>query len=89
MHVQPDPQSILHLVAKLAELGVPTPPVPDPLPPRDAARVAGEASKLVARYAEQSGRGREAFASLVLRALKQARYDPRNLFRFAQGVPPR
>ena len=33
----------------------------------------------VAKYVEQSGRGEEAFPSLVLRALKQARYDPRNL----------
>src|SRR5213076_2877995 len=53
--------------------------VPDPLAPQDAARVAGEASKLVAAYTEQSGRGRFAFPSLVLRSLKQARYDPRNL----------
>ncbi len=28
---------------------------------------------------EQSGRGAEAFPALVLRALKQARYDPKNL----------
>ena len=28
---------------------------------------------------EQSGRGREAFPALILRSLKQARYDPRNL----------
>jgi ribonuclease R len=47
--------------------------------PQQAAIVAGEASKLVATYAEQAGRGREAFPALVLRALKQARYDPRNL----------
>ena len=30
-------------------------------------------------YVEQSGRGREAFPALVLRALKQARYDTRTL----------
>src|SRR3954467_9270349 len=47
--------------------------------PRDAARVAGEASKRIAEYVEQSGRGRYAFPSLVLRALKQARYDKANL----------
>jgi ribonuclease R len=33
----------------------------------------------VAAYVEQAGRGREAFPTLVLRALTQARYDPRNL----------
>ena len=38
-----------------------------------------ESSERVTAYVEQSGRGREAFPSLVLRALKQARYDPRNL----------
>jgi ribonuclease R len=79
VHERPDPQSVEHLLAKLADLGVPTPPVPDPLTPQLAAVVAGEASTLVATYAAQSGRGREAFPSLVLRALKQARYDPRNL----------
>ena len=36
-------------------------------------------SARVGEYAKQSGRGAEAFPSLVLRALKQARYDPRNL----------
>ena len=30
-------------------------------------------------YVERSGRGREAFPSLVLRSLKQARYHPENL----------
>ncbi|HET7127992.1 MAG TPA: RNB domain-containing ribonuclease [Gaiellaceae bacterium] len=79
VHERPDPKAVEHLVAKLADLGVPTPPVPSPLTPQLAATVAGEASKLVATYAEQSGRGREAFPSLVLRALKQARYDPKNL----------
>ena len=47
--------------------------------PQAAAELAGEISRRVAEYVEQSGRGREAFPSLVLRALKQARYDPRNL----------
>jgi ribonuclease R len=53
--------------------------VPERLSPQQAATLAGETSKLVAQYAEQSGRGREAFPALVLRALKQARYDPKNL----------
>jgi ribonuclease R len=79
VHERPDPQAVERLVARLAELGVPTPPVPEPLTTNDAAAVAGAASTLVARYAEQSGRGRVAFPAIVLRALKQARYDPRNL----------
>jgi ribonuclease R len=79
VHERPDPQAVLLLVAKLADLGVPTPPVPDPLLPQDAARLAGAISMRVAEYAAQSGRGREAFPALVLRALKHPRYDPRNL----------
>ena len=47
--------------------------------PREAARVAAAASELVAEYTARAGRGQEAFRALVLRALKQARYDPRNL----------
>ncbi len=79
VHECPEPQAVEHLLAKLTDLGVPTPPVPERLSPQQAATLAGETSKLVARYAGQSGRGREAFPALVLRALKQARYDPRNL----------
>src|SRR5439155_22233072 len=45
----------------------------------DAAALAAEASELVTDYSAKSGRVREGFQSLVLRALKQARYDPRNL----------
>ncbi len=79
VHEQPDPQSIALLLAKLADLDVPTPPAPERLSPADAARLAAEASEQVTEYVTKSGRGRAAFPSLVLRALKQARYDPRNL----------
>ncbi len=81
VHERPDPQAIQLLLAKLAALEVPTPPAPDAdsLTPSAAARVAGEISERVTAYVEQTGRGREAFPSLVLRALKQARYDPENL----------
>jgi len=79
VHERPDPPAVELLIAKLIDLGVPTPPVPDRLSPQQAAVVAGETSKRVAQYVAQSGRGREAFPSLVLRALKQARYDPANL----------
>jgi ribonuclease R len=81
VHERPDPTAISLLLAKLAELEVPTPPAPDTehLTPRQAATLAGEISERVSEYIERSGRGVEAFPSLVLRALKQARYDPKNL----------
>ena len=79
VHERPEPQSVELLLAKLAELEVPTPPVPEQLTPGEAAKLAAAVSERVAEYTEQSGRGRQAFPSLVLRALKQARYDPRNL----------
>ncbi len=79
VHERPDPEAVELLLAKLAELDVPTPPAPETLTPATAARVAARASELVTDYVERSGRGREAFPALVLRSLKQARYDPRNL----------
>jgi ribonuclease R len=79
VHEEPDPQSVEGLLTKFADLQVPTPPVPERLSPQSAAEVMGEISATVAEYSAQSGRGKEAFQSLLLRALKQARYDPRNL----------
>ena len=81
VHERPDPQAIGLLLAKLADLGVPTPPAPelDRLGPADAARLAGEVSDRVSDYVARARRGVEAFPSLVLRSLKQARYDPANL----------
>jgi ribonuclease R len=79
VHERPDPQSVLLLLAKLEELEVPTPPAREHLTPSDAATLAAAAAERVETYVEQSHRGRDAFPALVLRALKQARYDPRNL----------
>ena len=81
VHERPDPTAISLLLAKLAELEVPTPPAPESerLTPGQAAKLAGEVSERVSEYIESSGRGVEAFPALVLRALKQARYDPKNL----------
>ena len=82
VHERPDQQAVALLVAKLADLGVPTPPAPakpEELSPTDAAALAAATAERVSEYVGQSGRGREAFPMLVLRSLKQARYDPRNL----------
>jgi ribonuclease R len=79
VHERPDPQSVERLLARLADLGVPTPPAPERLSPQEAATLAGETSRAVTAYTAQARRGREAFPALVLRALKQARYDPHNL----------
>jgi ribonuclease R len=81
VHERPDPQAIALLLAQLHDLEVPTPPAPEEerLSPAEAARVASAVSEAVTEYVARSGRGREAFPTLVLRSLKQARYDPRNL----------
>jgi ribonuclease R len=79
VHERPEPQSVELLLAKLTDLEVPTPPAPEQLSPAEAARLAALVSERLAGYVPRSGRGEEAFPALVLRALKQARYDPRNL----------
>ena len=79
VHERPDPDAIELLLRKLADLEVPTPPMPEQLSPALAASVAAQTSDRVMDYVRRSGRGREAFPALVLRSLKQARYDPRNL----------
>jgi ribonuclease R len=81
VHERPDPQAVALLLAKLADLEVPTPPAPETesMSPAAAAELAAEISEQVSSYTERSRRGREAFPALVLRSLKQARYDPANL----------
>jgi len=81
VHERPDPQAVGLLLARLEALEVPTPPAPetDRLSPSEAEQLAARASERVSAYVKRAGRGVEAFPTLVLRALKQARYDPRNL----------
>ncbi|HEV7615037.1 MAG TPA: RNB domain-containing ribonuclease [Solirubrobacterales bacterium] len=78
VHAQPDPARIEHLVAQLAALGVPTPPLGQGISAQQAGEIAAEASRLVGREARRRGHGREAYTSLVLRSLKQAAYSERN-----------
>jgi ribonuclease R len=56
VHEQPDPQRIELLVAQLAALDLPTPPLPKNPSPSQAAQIAGEASRLVAAEAARRGR---------------------------------
>ena len=81
IHEPPEAQSISRLLGMLTDLGVPTPaaPEPDHLTPQNAAALAAEISERVMDYVRRSGRGAFAFPPLVLRSLKQARYDPANL----------
>jgi ribonuclease R len=79
VHEQPDPQRVERLVEQLSALGLPTPPVPERLGPSEAATLAADASRLVLSEAARRGHGRGAYTSLVLRAMKQARYSERNL----------
>ena len=79
VHEPPDPARVERLVAQLASLDVPTPPIPKQISQTVAADLVGEISRAVDRYVRASGHGRVALTSLVLRSLKQAYYSPRNL----------
>ncbi|MDQ6835990.1 MAG: RNB domain-containing ribonuclease [Actinomycetota bacterium] len=80
VHDQPEATSVLRLVDQLASLGVPTPPVArGHLTSQQAAEVVAEASAMVADWVAGRGAGSLALNRLVLRSLKQAYYDHRNL----------
>jgi ribonuclease R len=79
VHERPEAPAVERLIEQLTSLGVPTPPLPTHMTPQQASDVVGEASQLVAEWVASRGRGARALTSLVLRSLKQAYYDPRNL----------
>jgi ribonuclease R len=80
VHERPDAPAVERLIDQLESLGVPTPPVPGGhMTPQQAADIVGEASQLVSDWVTRTGRGQRALTSLVLRSLKQAYYDQRNL----------
>ena len=80
VHERPEPTAVDRLIDQLASLGVPTPPVPrGHMTPQQAADLVGEASAMVADWIARTGHGGRALTSLVLRSLKQAYYDHRNL----------
>jgi ribonuclease R len=79
VHERPDPPKVEFMVAQLASLDIPTPPLPKNMSPQQAAEIAGECSRLAAAESRRSGRGAASFGSLVLRSLKPAYYTPKNL----------
>jgi ribonuclease R len=79
VHEQPEAERVERLVAQLASLGVPTPPLPKSMSSTQAAELLGTISRRVEQHVRRSGHGRRALTSLVLRSLKQAYYSPRNL----------
>jgi len=83
VHERPEPQSVTFLAEQLASLGIPTPPLPKQMTPQQAADAISEISRIVVR----ESRGRRAYSVLVLRALKQASYSPRNLGHAGLGSP--
>jgi ribonuclease R len=80
VHERPEPERVRRLVAQLATLEVPTPPLPELISTTQAATLLGEISQRVERHvAKHDGCGRRALSALILRSLKQAYYSPRNL----------
>jgi ribonuclease R len=86
VHEPPEGESALRLVEQLASLDVPTPPVREHMTPSEAAEVIAACSRAVARHVERTGHGRDALTFLILRALKQAYYSPRNLGHAGLGL---
>jgi ribonuclease R len=92
VHERPQAASVERLIEQLSSLGVATPPVPPQLGPSQAAELVGQASRLVEAHVQRAiararagdtgaapAGGRQALTTLVLRALQQAYYSPRNL----------
>jgi ribonuclease R len=80
VHERPEAESVRRLADQLASLDVPTPPLPGGhMTPQQAADAVGEISQMVDEWVRRTGRGRLALTRLVLRTLKQAIYDHRNL----------
>ena len=86
VHERPEGEAAKRLVAQLASLGVPTPPTPEHLTPQQAAETIAACSHFVEQHVRRIGRGAIGLNGLVLRSLKQARYDAANLGHAGLGL---
>jgi len=88
VHERPEGEAAERLVAQLASLDVPTPPTGgwDGITPQQAAETIAACSHLVEQHVQRTGHGGIGLSSLVLRSLKQARYDPANLGHTGLGL---
>jgi len=84
VHEAPEAAATEALLDAMAELDVPTPPFPagHTASAADVASALRRLSETLPRVSAREGRGRLAFSQLLLRSLKQARYDPDNLGHF-------
>jgi ribonuclease R len=79
VHRPPAPEAIEALVKRFADLGVPTAPVPKHLSEADTAAWVSAQARVLSKYIRTRGGIGEAYWSLLLRSLDQARYLPENL----------
>lgn len=88
VHGLPEPSSVERLAEQLASLGVPVPAgLQEGLSTREEASAAvAELSRLVDAHARRAGHGRAGLSFLVLRALQQARYEPKGLGHAGLGL---
>jgi ribonuclease R len=79
VHEAPEQERVERLVAQLASLDVPTPPLPKRMSSAQASELLGVISQRVGEHVHRTGKGGRALNSLILRSLKQAYYSPKNL----------
>lgn len=92
VHGLPEISSVERLVEQLATVGVPVPPVRGSAADggiatkEDAAALVAELSRRVDAHVRRTGHGRAGLSYLVLRALQQARYEPKGLGHAGLGL---
>jgi ribonuclease R len=86
VHERPEGEAAERLVEQLTSLGVATPPLPAHPTPQQAADVVAACSQRVEQHVRRTGHGQIGLNNLVLRSLKLARYDPRNLGHAGLGL---